>query len=88
MEAYLIKAVAAARGKYRKLRWVGRRDAPDRLILLPRLGPILVELKRPGKKPTETQAREHALLRRFKVRVEVIDSTLGVDYLIAEEQRL
>jgi hypothetical protein len=65
VERYLVKRVRALGGAVRKVRWIGRRNAPDRLVLAPDLSPFLLELKAPGKKPTPAQAREIALLNQL-----------------------
>ena len=36
IEGYLVKRVAAMGGEVRKVKWVGRRGAPDRLVMLPK----------------------------------------------------
>lgn len=43
---------------------------------------IFVELKAPGKKPTEAQERDHEKRRAMGFRVEVIDTKEGVDSFI------
>lgn len=58
IENYFVECVEAAGGFVRKLRWIGRSNAPDRLAVIPGLGAWLIELKRPGKQPTAAQARE------------------------------
>lgn len=35
IEAYLVKRVKSMGGEVRKVAWVGRRGAPDRLVMLP-----------------------------------------------------
>lgn len=35
IEKYLVKRVKALGGEVRKVQWVGRRNAPDRLVMLP-----------------------------------------------------
>lgn len=35
IEAYLVKQVKALGGEVRKVKWIGRRGAPDRLVMLP-----------------------------------------------------
>lgn len=57
----------------RKLKWIGRRNAPDHFFSHAECGPILVEFKRP-KNPADrtTQDREIARLRAAGVRVEKI----------------
>lgn len=98
IEAHLVKRVKAEGGEVRKVQWIGRRGAPDRLVLLPlrvfdwgdmgeRPYPrqpeaIWVELKAPGKKPEPHQEREHQRLRAMGQRVEVIDSIEGVERLL------
>jgi hypothetical protein len=83
IEAHLVKRVKEMGGECRKLRWVGRRGAPDRLVMLPwfELNTIWVELKAPGKKTKPHQAREHQRMQAMGQRVEVIDSIEGVDAL-------
>lgn len=58
---------------YRKLRWIGRRGAPDRLFIREGLV-VFVEFKQSGKEPTVQQAREQKRLRDAGVTVWVIDS--------------
>ncbi len=95
IEAYLVKQVKALGGEVRKVKWVGRRGAPDRLVMLPeklctcgcgitQIPPatVWVELKAPGKVPEPHQAREHKRMRAMGQRVEVIDSMEGVDELL------
>lgn len=93
IEKYLVKQVEAMGGEVRKVKWVGRRGAPDRLVMLPPANPwalveitaastIWVELKAPGKVPEPHQVREHERMRKMGQRVEVIDSMEGVDELL------
>jgi len=82
IEAYLVRQVKAAGGEVRKCAWVGRRGAPDRLVMLPGRPATYVELKAPGKLPGQLQVREHARLRELGQYVVVIDSTTGVDALL------
>lgn len=35
IEEYLVKRVKALGGEIRKVKWIGRRGAPDRLVMLP-----------------------------------------------------
>ena len=92
IERHLVKRVKELGGEVRKFQWIGRRGAPDRLVMLPngwdepgahwpRL-PIWVELKAPGVKPEAHQLREHARMRRMGQRVVVIDSIEGVEELL------
>lgn len=77
VEAYLVKQVKAAGGEVRKLRWIGRRGAPDRLVLL--RGAHFVELKRPGEKLEDHQDREHNRMRKNDVFPWVLDTFEAVD---------
>lgn len=84
IEAYLVRQVKAAGGEVRKCAWVGRRGAPDRLVLLPNRPAWYVELKAPGKMPGQIQVREHARLRELGQQVAVIDTLAGVDNLLKD----
>jgi hypothetical protein len=96
IEKHLVQRVKALGGEVRKVQWIGRRGAPDRLVMLPaalvfkakRWRPVpastvWVELKAPGEKPESHQAREHERMRRMGQRVEVIDSIEAVEALLA-----
>jgi hypothetical protein len=86
IETYLVRQVKEAGGEVRKCAWVGRRGAPDRLVLLPGRPATYVELKAPGKLPGQLQVREHDRLRELGQYVVVIDSTRGVDALLMGER--
>jgi len=91
IEDYLANRVRGMGGEIRKVQWIGRRGAPDRLVMLPEknLGlahatnSVWVELKAPGKKPRINQLREHERMRAMGQHVVVIDSLEGVDALLA-----
>lgn len=92
IEAYLVKAVKELGGEVRKVAWIGRRGAPDRLVMLGyfnRSGlwssckTIWVELKAPGVKAKPYQLREHIRMRDMGQVVVVIDSIEGVDGLLS-----
>ena len=94
IESYLALKVAAMGGEVRKVKWPGRRGAPDRLVLLPEKAfgkgsdnvlpadHFFVELKAPGKKPPAYQLREHERLRSYGFRVEVVDSLRRVEEVL------
>lgn len=98
IEKHLVERVKALGGEIRKVQWVGRRGAPDRLVMLPaeRLGwgvnadrivthvsnTVWVELKASGEKVKPHQAREHERMRAMGQRVVVIDSIEGVEELL------
>ncbi len=75
---HLKKVVRKMRGTTRKVKWEGRRSAPDLLILLP-LTSCWVETKAPGKAARLGQLREHARLRASGMKVFVISSIEEVD---------
>lgn len=82
IENYLKKQVAKAGGLFRKVKWIGRNGAPDRLVILNRIA--FVELKAPGKTPDGHQIKEHIRLRDAGATVFVFDSKVEVDWLIKE----
>jgi hypothetical protein len=89
IEKHLVKRVKELGGEVRKVQWIGRRGAPDRLVMLPagfRLAlpnTIWVELKATGVKPETHQLREHERMRAMGQRVVVIDSIEGVEELLS-----
>jgi hypothetical protein len=82
IEAHLVRRVKELGGEVRKVQWIGRQGAPDRLVLMLE-GSTWVELKSPGARCRPGQLREHARLRAMGQRVEVIDSIEGVEALLA-----
>ena len=86
IERALVERVKALGGEVRKVQWIGRRGAPDRLVMLPSTewrAPIWVELKAPGKPAEPHQAREHRRMRAMGQRVVVIDSLEAIEELLA-----
>ncbi len=94
VETYLVEQVKALGGEVRKVRWIGRNGAPDRLVMLPgdfgRFGEdsapgrtLWVELKAPGEKAKPHQQREHDRMRRMGQVVVVVDSFEAVDRVLA-----
>lgn len=98
IEKHLVKRVKELGGEVRKVQWIGRRGAPDRLVMLPpRTAPYIVgvvnathprpstwiELKATGVKPEAHQLREHKRMVAMGQRVVVIDSVEGVDKLLS-----
>ena len=89
IEKHLVKRVKELGGECRKVQFIGRRGAPDRLVMLPdnyelRCGgySVWVELKAPGVKSEPHQLREHERMRKMGQRVVVIDSIEGVEELL------
>lgn len=93
IEDYLVRRVQAMGGEVRKVAWIGRRGAPDRLVMLPFLTKCAecyapgqttwVELKAPGVKAEAHQLREHERMRALGQHVVVIDSLDAVEALLS-----
>jgi len=81
IETYLTDRVKALGGEVRKVAWVNRSSAPDRLVLLPGRA-IFVELKRPGLTPTPAQAREAKRLTAAGLTVTWADTCARVDEIL------
>lgn len=88
VERYLVKRVKELGGEVRKVAWVGRQGAPDRVVLLPH-NTIWVELKNPvtvqsfpANAHERAQAREHERMRNMGQHVVVVGTLEGVDALL------
>lgn len=79
VERALVKRVKALGGMAEKFTSPARRSVPDRLVTMPDGQIIFVELKAPGKKPTEAQERDHAKRRAMGCDVRVIDNKDDAD---------
>ena len=77
IEAALVKRVKALGGMAEKFTSPNKRSVPDRIVTLPGGVIIFVELKAPGKLPTELQQRDHDIRRALGCDVRVIDSIEG-----------
>jgi hypothetical protein len=85
IENYLVKRVRETGGRVRKLKWIGRNGAPDRLVWWPYRSPIIfVEVKRPGEMPDGQQEDEIKKLRDDGLIVRVIDSKELVEKIITD----
>lgn len=72
MEDLLVERAESLGWISRKVSWIGRRGAPDRLFAKPgRL--IFIELKRPGGKTSPNQEREITSLRNAGIEVYLIE---------------
>jgi len=76
IEKALVRKVRSLGGLCEKYVSPARRSVPDRLVSLPGGRIIFVELKAPGKVPTENQKRDHEKRRALGCDVRIID-TLG-----------
>lgn len=74
IERALCKRVKELGGTCEKFTSPGKRSVPDRLVTLPGGRIVFVELKAPGKKPTELQLKDHERRRALGCDVRVIDS--------------
>lgn len=91
VEDYFVEQCEDNGALVRKLAYVGRRGAPDRMVVWPATFDgsdwdakiDFVELKAKGQKADDHQAREHARLRALGVNVYLIDSKEAVDRYIA-----
>lgn len=77
IEAYLKKRVTEAGGEYRRVKWLGRRGAPDDYVMLK--GGHWTECKAPGQTLEKHQEREHLRMRKQGISVLVLDSYEAVD---------
>lgn len=83
IEKYLVKCVKALGGEVRKVRWIGRNGAPDRVVMLPERPTLWVELKAPGEKCRPHQIREHERMRCMGQTVATVDSIDAVNEVLA-----
>ena len=74
IEAALVRRVTKLGGLCEKFVSPGRRSVPDRLVTLPGGRIVFVEVKAPGKGPTELQERDHWRRRKLGCEVIVINS--------------
>lgn len=75
LENTVIGLIHDKRGRTRKVRWIGRRGAPDRLVWIPGWPwPELWEFKAPGEPLKDHQKREHAKLRKIGIICRKIDN--------------
>lgn len=79
VEKHLVRCAKKRGGEVRKVKWINRHSAPDRVLFLPSGCLYWVELKAPGKKANPKQAREHARLWKLGHRVAVLDTIAKVD---------
>ena len=80
IEDYLCDRVKKVKGQTRKVQWVGRNSAPDRIVFLK--GAHFVEVKATGEVPRPDQVREHKRMKKQGVKVWIIDTYKKVDDFI------
>ena len=74
IEVPVVKRAEVAGYYVRKVSWVGRRSAPDRLFARKDRGQVYIEFKRPGKDATLAQKLEHGRMRDAGIEVHVCDN--------------
>lgn len=82
IEKYLRDEIKAIGGRAFKFVSPGNAGVPDRLITLPGGLVAFAELKAPGKKTTELQAKQIKRLQSLGFKALVVDSKSGVDELV------
>lgn len=82
IEQYLVKKVKAMGGRAYKFVSPGNDGVPDRLVCLPGGKVCFVELKAPGKKPSDLQLVQLGRLRDMGCQIAVVDSKELVDTLL------
>jgi len=82
IEKYLVSELKKIGIQTRKVKWIGRDGAPDRVILAN--GGIWVELKAPGEVLRMNQIAEGKVLRAAGMWHMVVDSKEQVDELMRE----
>ena len=82
VERYLTERVSALGGLSVKLANTGTAGVPDRLVLLPGLDPMLVEVKTEDGRLSPIQERWHRLAAARGFRVYVIHGKVGVSQLM------
>lgn len=80
IEKYLTDRVIELKGEHRKVQWIARRGAPDRLTWIPNWPfPKMPELKAPGEPLEPHQKREHKRLKKMGIKCCKLDSFADVD---------
>jgi hypothetical protein len=82
IERALVDQVHAAGGIAYKFTSPGRRNVPDRLVILKFWTPQLVELKAPGRDLTRAQQREHQRIHEAGGITWVINDMEGVEHFM------
>lgn len=89
VEQYFVEQCEAQGWGVRKVGWVRRRNAPDRVVMIPkgRGAPdntVWVELKKPGEKPRVMQEREFEWMAAHGQVIRIISTYTEVDNFIEE----
>lgn len=87
VDRYLVKRVREYGGEVRKVRWIGRRNCPDRRVMLPWIC-AWVETKRPGEDARDGQRREHERMMKYGEKVYLLDSKEAIDRWLIKTRRV
>lgn len=74
IENYVVKRAEAEGFFVRKVRWLGRVGAPDRLFARADRGQVWIEFKDEGEEPRGSQVREHGRMREAGFELHVCDN--------------
>lgn len=74
VENPVVKRAERAGYFVRKVQWVGRIGAPDRLFARKDRGQVYIEFKAPGEEPRRSQKEEHKEMRQAGIEVHVCDN--------------
>jgi len=83
IEAALCEGVIALGGEVRKVKWQGRRGAPDRAVFWPCGVVHWIELKSDTGRVSPSQAIEHAKLRKLGQQIYVLRGLYAVRAYLA-----
>ena len=83
VEQYLRDRIKDLGGETRKVKWIGRRGAPDRRCMTT-YGCVWVEVKKPGERLADHQRREHERMVDQGERTIVVDSFDSVDRFVCD----
>lgn len=78
VEKHLVDCAKEIGAEIRKVKWIGRKGAPDRKLMHPTFG-CWIEVKRPGKDLDAHQVREIARMREMGENVKVFSSIEQID---------
>lgn len=74
IENPVVKRAQRAGYFVRKVQWVGRVGAPDRLFARKDRGQVYIEFKKPGGEARRSQREEHRRMREAGIEVHVCDN--------------
>lgn len=83
VRTYLRKRIIETKGEHRKLRWIGRRNAPDEFAFWAHTQRhCWFECKAPGEEPTPAQDREIQRMRQAGLIVFVVDGVEAIEQFL------